>query len=526
MKKIILLFIIVFVTVPTFAQDSDDEEEKEFTAAFSSTEISYNPLHSYTATEAQIYTALYEGLVTYHPFSLNPVPASAKRWEISADKKTYRFYIRENARYWNGDHVKAAHFKEAWMKLLDPDEKAEYSFLLDVIKGAEDFRRGVTDDPSTVGLRVPSERVLEVELEHPAGHFIKILCHHSFSPIHPQLVSEQDWTKYSSIVGNGPYYIIEKKESELVLRKNELYWDAAKVEIPVLRIVFNDDAREVTSLFNNGTIQWAADGMILDQVNDKETIVPNPMFSTSYFHFFCGKEPFDNPDVRRGLALLLDWEKIRSERFMFIPATALVPPIPRYPEMEGIQEENREEGFSLLEQAGFEKGAGLPEIVIKIPGGGESERVAEIMKTSWTEYLDVSVTVTTYQYPDYYEQLKQPDYTLGTITWIGDFADPLTFLQMWTSGSNLNDAQFSNDEFDTIIKDSMAQSGEKRYETLSTAEGIILDTAVVLPINHTPAFNLIDLQTIKGWYPNPLDIHPFKYFKFGIPKISPNIVMK
>jgi peptide/nickel transport system substrate-binding protein/oligopeptide transport system substrate-binding protein len=109
------------------------------------------------------------------------------------------------------------------------------------------------------------------------------------------------------------------------------------------------------------------------------------------------------------------------------------------------------------------------------------------------------------------------------VIWIGDYADPLTFLQMWTSESNLNDAQFSDVGFDRLVTDSFSKEGSRRYQQLAEAEEMLLSQAVVLPINHAPAFNLIDLDRIEGWFPNVLNIHPFKYIRFRTLRLPPGI---
>lgn len=515
--------LLVFVFV--LGSPSAAASEQHFVTCFASTEINYNPLHSFTATEAQIYTALYEGLVTYHPYTMNPVPAVAEDWEISEDKKTYTFHLRNDARYWSGEAVTAEHFRDAWFKLIDPDEHAEYSFLFDIIKGVEPYRKGELTDKEKVGIRVVSPDVLEVELDHPAGHFLKILCHHSFVPIHPKHLEADNWKTYSSIVGNGPYYILERNPDKIVLERNEWYWDAGNVDIRSMEIVFIDNQQEVMKKFNKKEIHWVADGMIIDEVEDKGSIIPNALFSTNYFYFYTGEQPWNNPQVRKALATMLPWSEIRDERYMFIPADTLVPPISAYPESEGITEQDLEAGKAMLAEAGYDNGTGLPELIIAISNGGDSLRIAETMKLTWEEHLDITVTIKSYAYPDYYAELKKGNYTLGTITWIGDFPDPLTFLQMWTSESNLNDARFKSDEYDSIIRQSMGEKGKQRYESLSKAEELILTTAVVLPIRHSPAFNLIDLDDIDGWYPNPLDIHPYKYLTFVEYTVPPGVIL-
>ena len=222
--------------------------------------------------------------------------------------------------------------------------------------------------------------------------------------------------------------------------------------------------------------------------------------------------------------MLFRSDLIRSSRFVYIPTARLIPQLPSYPESKAITESSKAEGLQLLAEAGFPGGEGLPELVIKIPGSFESRRIALLMKQTWTEQLSADVQIVEFSYDTYYDELKKEDYTLGTISWIGDFPDPLTFLQMWTSDSNLNDAGYSGPRFDDIIDRSMTETGKDRYRTLSEAESILLSDAVVLPVNHLPAWNVIDLFEIDGWFPNPLDIHPFKYFRKHLLPLDPWIV--
>jgi oligopeptide transport system substrate-binding protein len=492
--------------------------------SFSGTKITFNPLHTFTSTEAQLYTALYEGLVTYHPLTMEPVPAAASRWEISEDKTTYWFFLRETGRYWNGDPVTAADFKDTWLTLLDPDEESEYSFLFDIIEGAADYRTGKNTDPASVGIRAVDTFILEVQLEHPAGHFLKVLCHHSFAPVHPRFLDREDWSISSIIPGNGPYYVYSQNPERIVLVKNNLYWNEAAVDLPGIVVRLENDAEAATRAFNEGELAWVADSILLDRIDDTDSLVFNPLFATTFFYFSCREAPFDDPRVRRALTLLLPFDSLRSPRFMYFPASTLVPGVPKYPQIFGITEQDTDESARLLEEAGFPGGEGIPEIIIKIPGGFESRRVAVLMKQRWEESLGLTVNIEEFDFSRYYDVLKAGDYTLGMLSWIGDFPDPLTFLQMWTSESNLNDAGYRNPHFDAIIGESMLQSGVDRYETLSRAEQLILDEAVVLPISHLPAWNLIDLGRIEGWYPNPLDIHPFRFIRRRKLRVGPGIV--
>ena len=151
--KIIALCLLCFPVFSLFPQedaagaDRADAKEKAFYIGLGDRQFNFNPHHAHTATDVQILTALYEGLLSYHPLTLEPLPAAAYRWEISSDKTVYTFSIRENARYSNGDPVLAEHFRDSFINVLNPKEGAEFSVYLDIIKGAAAFRNGKSRDP-------------------------------------------------------------------------------------------------------------------------------------------------------------------------------------------------------------------------------------------------------------------------------------------------------------------------------------------------------------------------------------------
>ncbi len=502
----------LFLGAPVWAQD---EEDDEFVITFLKGDAQLNPIYSYTSTEAQIYTALYEGLVSYHPLTMEPVPAVAERWDVSDDGLVYTFHLRPEARYWNGDPVRPEDFRETWLKLIAPETGASYNFLFDVIDGARAYRTGADSDPASVGIVVRDNRTLEVRLHRPATHFLKILCHHSFVPVHPSVRERRDWSELSTVPSNGPYYITSRSGDEIVLTRNELYWAADLVQIPRMRFLFLDEEADATKLFNDGTAHWVTSGINFEAVATRSAIIINPLFATTYFFVKADEAPFSDPRVRRALALLVPWQHIRSEEFQFIPADTLVPQIPFYPEVERITEPNVDEALALLEEAGYRRGVRLPTITLFVPQGQENARIAGILTEAWETALEVSVDIVAGSYPGYFDALRSEEYTVGTVSWIGDFADPMTFLQMWISGSNVNSAGFADSRYDDLIDESMTQTGEERYRTLGMAEEILLGTGTVLPVSHSPAINLIDLDVVEGWFPNPLDIHPVRYFRFA-----------
>ncbi len=515
-------FILFFHISISLWGEEENKEEDTITIAFSAGNPTLDPLHLYTTTGLEIATGIYEGLVTYHPLTMEPLPGVAERWEISDDGLTYKFFIRENAMYSNGDPVKASDFIQSWLRMINPNNNAEYSFFFDIIKGAENFRTGKTTNPKDVGLEAKSDRELVVKLKKPASYFLKLLCHTAFSPIHPKYLKNKSWRGEGIIIGNGPYLMYTRTDKEIILKKNNLYWDAKNVKTDTIEIRFMDNPTEISKGFQGGKIQWA-DDWDSKIIKNSDAIVAHPTFGTGYFFFVTNISPWDDYRVRKGIALLVPWEEIRKKHFM-LPTSTLVPSIPQYPKIEGITKENDDEAFKLLKDAGFDSGRGLPDITIRIIRNTGAEGVAKELKKIWEEKLPVKVVLQSYDFRTYVREIKKGGCTLGASTWIGDFADPLTFLDMWTSNSNLNDAKYNNPEYDKLIEKSDSISGKERYELLSKAEKILIDKAVVIPLFNAPSFNLIDLEIIGGWFPNPLNIHPLKYLYYKEATLPPGVV--
>ncbi|MCL2809481.1 MAG: peptide ABC transporter substrate-binding protein [Treponema sp.] len=501
----------------------------ELTVAFSSHDLELDFRKSYFSSEAQLFTAIYEGLFTYHPFTLEPVPALAERWELSSDRLQWTFTIRRNARFWNGDPVRAEDFKAAWLSLLDPRKEYPYSSFFDVIEGARDYRNGLERDPNKVGITAVDSRTLVVKLTSPASFFLAMLCHHSFSTIHPSMINKEQWSprenqrNWTPPVSNGPFRITSMNDESIVLQKCGQYWDRQNVALNKITIKFTSTADEAANLWNSGEARWISGDVNIDALTDRSGIQVNVMFATHYYFIRSSEKPFDDHRVRRAMALVLPWEEIRGN--YYLPAESLIFPISGYPEVKGITEENYEEALKLMAEAGYTNLEGMPELIIRLTPSRDASRVGALMANAWKNILGFNVRVEVISFDRYYQSLKDDGYTVASVTWIGDFADPYAFLKMWRNDSNLNDARLYDPDYDTLIDRSMIEDGRARLNTLAEAEKLLLDRGVVLPICYNPAVNIIDTGEIEGWYPNPLDIHPFKYMFFKSLRPLPGVAL-
>jgi peptide/nickel transport system substrate-binding protein/oligopeptide transport system substrate-binding protein len=522
-KPIILLSILMLAAVsPIIAGEPKPEE---FVTVFGANLPQLDPHRSIYSSEAQILSAVYEGLFTYDPSSLDPVEAAVSSWKKSPDGKEYTFTIRDDAKWSDGTPLVAKDFRDSWLRMLDIN--GEYSGFFDIISGAKAYRLKQDENPDHIGIKAAGSKTLVVTLNRPAAYFTRLLCHHSFAPIHPSMLSAKDWTAAIPFPVNGPYRFTKFGGNELYLERNPYYWDARSVSIPRLKMIFTDDDTLASKMFNDESAHWLDGPGNYDTIIVGNAIQINPIFSTNYWFFNCAAAPWDDSRVRRALALLVPWTEVRDPAHYMAPATTLVLPLPGYSEAKGIEAKNQDEAMKLLSEAGFPNGAGLPAITLLYVDGKDNQRITSIFKKAWEALPGVKVNLESMPASQYYEAIGDATtkgrFTLAHTTWIGDFADPEAFLQMWTANSALNDAHYDDPAFTEMLKTSYAQDGKERMSTLAKAETILLQGAAVLPIYHSFASSVIDLDYIGGWYQNALDIHPYKYLKFQDRPVSPNV---
>ncbi len=228
--------------------------------------------------------------------------------------------------------------------MIDPANNAEYSFFFDVIKGAHAYRTGAGQGPLHRGHhRGERSTSCACSSTSPAAHFLKLLTHISFLPLHPSLLKSTGWANASTVIGNGPVRHEEPHgPRRSCLEKNPYYWDADNVAMDRLRIRFMDDANDATDGYITGQIQWVTRSLINgDKLQPTDKIEVYPMFGTTYFFFACDQPVWSDWRVRRGLALLVPWDQVRNKDDFSFPSELVVPSIPELPHGEGNRRPSR-----------------------------------------------------------------------------------------------------------------------------------------------------------------------------------------
>ncbi len=482
-----------------------------------------NPQITNYSSDSQILNGLYEGLFEISPLSLEPQYAIAKGFKISRDKKRWSITLRDDAFFSNGEKITAEAVRDCWLRMLANPESS-YSSLFDIVRGAEAFRMGY-GNYDEVGIYATAENVLSIYLNNPANYLPKILCHTAFSITHsnPEVYS-------------GPYELEIVAERKYILKKNPYYWDKDHVTLERITFVQSENADDNTYYYNTGAVDWVTANVNQLQILDPAAIQVSATFGTGFLYFkMTNRKPADSkcskvwdyPEFRNAVLEAFPWEAIHKK--YLIPATTLVYPLQGYPQIDGFDYTDAIEASLKMKDA-REK--------YKIPAEEKIPLVMHVFENEFSEDdekllrenlepLGISLEIHKIPSWQYYATIAAADADILVTSWIGDFADPLAFLELFRGGSTMNESGWKNDRFDSLLDQAASATESDRLILLGQAETILMDEGMILPLYRSVSSNVIDLGEVGGWYSNAFDVHPLKYLYKKQPKFnSENIVMR
>lgn len=468
------------------------------------------------AAEHRIVLGLFEGLVMPDPETATAVPGIAESWEISDDGTVYTFILRDDALWSDGNAITAQHVVDSWIRVLNPETAAPYAwFPAMFIKGAAAYNGG-SAPASQVAVRALSERQFQFETVGPIPFTVDALAHFSFAvvPLHVIEAHGPAWTLPENFVGNGPFTLAEWEARErIVLEPSPTYWNADTVELT--RVVFLPVEDGVTrfNMYVNGEIDWATTvpSSRIDSAQPGGDIQSHASLGTYFYSFNHDREPLNDSRVRTALALAVDRELLIETvtRAGQLPAYGLVPPMAGYPASDGVGE-SVAEAQALLAEAGYPGGDGFPELKLLFNATAGHQSIAEFVRQQWLDNLGVSVALDAQEWEAYLLARRSGTFDIARAGWVGSYADPSAFLELFVTGRETNDLSFASDAYDRLLAQAAAMpAGVPRFETLAEAERILIEEQMVLlPLYHYVHLDMIDREAWGGWYGNVLGWHP------------------
>lgn len=476
--------------------------------------------------EGEVLRALFEGLVAEDPVDLHPVPGVAERWEVSADGLTYTFHLRADAKWSDGSPLTAQDFVASYRRILTGSLAADYANMLYLLQGAEAYHKGTSNDFGLVGVKAIDPRTLRLTLDHPAAYFLTLLSYMPWLPVPIATIEKHGpvyqrgngWTRPERILSNGPF-VLKKWQPNyvIVVEKNPHYWDAAKVRLNAVHFHPFDSVDAEERAFRAQQIHLT-DRVPFSRIDayrrdSPDLLRADPYLGTYFYRFNTRKPPFSDSRVRRAFAMAVDRDAITTKilRGNERPAHALTPPNTAGYTPTAKLPSDAAAARQLLKDAGFEGGKGLPPIELLYNTSENHRLIAEAIQEMWRRELGVTVALVNQELKVTHAARRAGDFQVMRADWIGDYLDPLTFLDIFRSDGGNNYTGWANPEYDAaLFAAARTTDPAARHALFQKAEAMLVEAAPFLPIYYyTHVF--LKQPSVQGWHPTLLDHHPYKH---------------
>jgi oligopeptide transport system substrate-binding protein len=450
----------------------------------------------------EVMAAVTEGLYSIDKAG-SPIKAMAKDVQKSADGLTYTFTLKD-AKWSNGTAVTAKDFVFAWRRLVDPATASEYAFIAGVagINNADDIAAGKTK-VEELGVTAKDDKTLVVQLSQPVTFFESLMAFPSFLPVNEDFfrkAGDKFATTKDTILSNGPFKIkaYEPAATTIVLEKNADYWDAGAVKLDGIDYQVIKEAQQAVLSYQNGDIDVAnLQGEQVEQFKaDKEfkTVPAGYLWYISPNTKIAGLE---NVNLRKALALAYD-KKAVVENILKDGSTvgdfavpALLATGPDGKDFRATSKTylstDKIKAAEYYNKAKQELGKNEFAYTLLVEDTESAQNVAQFIQSEiQTTLPGVTIKLEVMPKKNRLQRMREGQYELGLTRWGPDYADPMTYLDMWITGASNNSGSWSNTEYDAIIKSAktgeLSLNPEKRWEALKKAEGIVMDEAAILPV--------------------------------------------
>jgi len=480
---------------------------------------SLDPQKARSVQAADVLRDIGEGLMGYSA-SGQLVPGAAASWQVSEDGLTYTFTIRDNARWSNGDSVTAAHFVAGLRRLVDPAVAAFYASTIADIENAGKIIAGEALVTS-LGVEATDAETLRITVSRPVPYLLSLLTHPSTFPAHEFLADIEAGGSAQTLISNGAYKMLAwQPGSHLRLERNEYYWNNAETSIDIVNhhVVVEETAE--LNRYRSGELHTTSNvppenfNAIREDYGDEMRI--SPYLGIYYYGFNLARPPFKgSPELRQALSMAIDREVVvekitgRGEA----PAYSWVPPgtdnynPPRLSYANLSQDERNAIAQSHYKRAGY-SGENPAEVELRFNTSATQQRIALAVQAMWRDVLGFEASIVSEEFQVLLANIRDGRNTeVFRGSWIGDYNDATTFLNLLAGGNPANVSGYVSEPFDSLMQRAAMQvDPDRRRLYLEEAERILLADHAIVPLYFYVSKHLVRPE-VQGWEDNVLDYH-------------------
>lgn len=453
---------------------------------------------------------LFEGLVSEDGQG-KIVPAQAQRWETSEDGLVWRFFLRPQLKWSNGEPLTAQDFVYAWRRLLDPAQGSPSAGLLLAtgINNAQSIYAGALELTS-LGVEAESSQILKVTLERPVPYFLQLVSQRPFVPVNEQAITRfgKEWTQPGKLVSNGAYKLVNWASNERIeAERNIHYWDDLHTRIKRVTYLPLSSQHAERLRYEAGEIQLT-NKVALEYYQKTKQTTPEriwglPLLGTYLYTFNLRRPELQDVRVRQALAMTIDRHVLteqvsgQGER----PAWSLLPGMPGYEALGSplaLQDQPTRlaKAAALMTQAGYN--SARPFKLTLTYNTSESHKKLALAVAAMWKPLGVEVSLNNMEWSAYQVAKDSGDFMLVRSFLFGDYVEPSSMLNSFRCQDPQNESGYCNPAFDGLLQQaSDTLDGSTRTGLYRQAEQLLMDEMPTIPVYHYNQMRLVD-PTLRG----------------------------
>ncbi len=477
-----------------------------------------------SAAELPLVIALFEGLATVDRFG-NTIPGAAHSWETSTHGLTYVFHLRDGLVWSDGTPMTSDDFVWSLRRYLDPATANPLASQLFMIENAKDVAQG-NAPLEVLGVTAPDERTVQIKIEQPVPYFPDLLLARGLPvPRHVIEAHGQGWTQLDVMVSNGAFNLAERvPQSHVLLKRNPMFRDAAKVALDGVRFIANEDLNTGLKRYLAGDFHMALNfpqsQLEVLRETHAEHLRLTPFPGYDYYAFNTMRPPFDDRRVRRALSMAVDRDLITNRIQVagdypaysyVVPGTSNYGDPPKVDFSTWSMEKRRLEAKKLLAEVGFGPDNRLT-FTLKYNSRNDTHKVAEVVSSMWRA-IGVHAKLYNAESQVHRAALVNGDFEVARWLAFAEVDDPTNFLKPFQSDSGpaSNITRYANPEFDRlVIEANQTLDIDQRAQILREAESMLLSDHPAMPLYFIVTKKLVAPE-VRGWVNNLRDIHLLRY---------------
>ena len=439
--------------------------------------------------------------------------ALATKTQVSKDGKTWTFTLRKS-KWSDGTPLTAKDFVFSWRRTVNPKTASEYAYLFEGVHNATQISAGKAP-VNSLGVEAQGDYKLVVRLDKRIPYFKLLMGFPLFFPQQEKAV-QKFGSKYGTaskyMVYNGPFVQKGWTGSNLSwkLVKNPNYWDKSAVKLKAINYSVQKTPSTAYNLYQSNKL----DAVMLDSQQTKN-LKSNPGYTlrdtaaTFYLQFNEKRKMFQNADLRKAISMSINRKALGNALGgSNTPATSLTAKGvvnhggQDWSDVVGDKEFNQYnpgEAKKYFQKALKELGVKSLSFSILSDDTDAGQKTTETLQSQLEENLSgLKVSVANVPFKTRLNRSTNGNFDIVVSGWSADFADPISFIDLFTSKNANNNGKWSNAKFDQLVADSKSTGNEtQRWNDLKEAEKILLKEQGISPLYYKTEAWLVR-PSIKG----------------------------